>query len=224
MNGELIALVTGASRGIGRAAALKYLIGGAKVYGIDVLESSIDHPAYTHFVADVSKPETLPELDPLPNIIFSNAGLQNSPDDIGVNLRGTINVAEKYAFHERIGAVLFNASASAHSGFEFPEYAASKAGVIGYMKNVAARLAKYGAVVNSISPGGVLTASNEPVTSDPELWSQIMAVTPLKKWATESEIAEWVWFLTVVNRSASGIDVLIDNGELGLNSTFVWPG
>ena len=91
------------------------------------------------------------------------------------------------------------------------------------MKNVAARLAKYGAVVNSISAGGVLTASNEPVTSDPELWSQIMAVTPLKKWATESEIAEWVWFLTVVNRSASGIDVLIDNGEFGLNSTFVWP-
>ena len=223
MNGELIALVTGASRGIGRAAALKYLIGGAKVYGIDVLENSIDLPGYTHFVADVARPETLPELDPLPNIIFSNAGLQNSPDDIGVNLRGTINVTEKYAFHDGIRAVLFNASASAHSGFEFPEYAASKAGVIGYMKNVAARLAKYGAVVNSISPGGVLTASNEPVTSDPELWSQIMAVTPLKKWATESEIAAWVWFLTVVNRSASGIDVLIDNGEFGLNSTFVWP-
>ena len=223
MKNELIVLVTGASRGIGRAAALRYLAGGAKVYGIDVLESSIDCPGYTHFVADVVKPETLPELDPLPDVIFSNAGVQNSRDDIGVNLRGAINVAEKYAFHEGIREVLFNASASAHSGFEFPEYAASQAGMIGYMKNVAVRLAKYGAVVNSISPGGVLTASNEPVTSDPELWAKIMAATPLKKWATEAEIAEWVWFLTVVNRSASGIDVLIDNGELGLNSTFVWP-
>jgi 3-oxoacyl-[acyl-carrier protein] reductase len=91
------------------------------------------------------------------------------------------------------------------------------------MKNVAVRLAKYGAVVNSISPGGVLTESNRPVIEDPELWDRIMAVTPLKKWATEEELAEWIWFLTAVNRSASGIDILIDNGELGLNSTFVWP-
>ena len=40
---------------------------------------------------------------------------------------------------------------------------------------------------------------------------------------TEDELAEWVWFLTADNRSASGIDVLVDNGELALNSTFVWP-
>ena len=99
----------------------------------------------------------------------------------------------------------------------------SKAGVVGYMKNTAVRLAKYGAVVNAISPGGVLTDSNRPVTEDPELWARIMEATPLKKWLTEDELAEWVWFLTADNRSASGIDVLVDNGELALNSTFVWP-
>ena len=91
------------------------------------------------------------------------------------------------------------------------------------MKNAAVRLAKYGAVVNAISPGGVLTESNRPVTEDPELWARIMEATPLKKWLTEDELAEWVWFLTADNRSASGIDVLVDNGELALNSTFVWP-
>ena len=220
-------LITGSSRGIGRAAAIKFLSEGAIVIGIDIAESSIDHPLYTHFVADVTRPETLPELSELPalpDIIFSNAGAQNSGNDIDVNLKGAINVVEKYAFHPGIRAVLFCASASARSGFEFPEYVAAKAGLIGYMKNVAVRLAKYGAVVNSISPGGVLTESNRPVIEDPELWDRIMAVTPLKKWATEEELAEWIWFLTAVNRSASGIDILIDNGELGLNSTFVWPG
>ncbi len=219
----MIVLITGSSRGIGRAAAMKFLNNGAYVVGIDVQEGSIDHPGYTHFIADVTVPGSLPELPELPEIIFSNAGTQNSRDDIEVNLKGAINVVEKYAFHPSIRAVLFNASASARSGFEFPEYAASKAGLVGYMKNVAVRLAKYGAVVNSISPGGVLTESNRPVIEDPELWDRIMAVTPLKKWATEEELAEWIWFLTAVNRSASGIDILIDNGELGLNSTFVWP-
>ena len=130
---------------------------------------------------------------------------------------------EKYAFQDSIKAVLFNASASAHSGFEFPEYVASKAGLVGYMKNVAVRLAEFGATANSISLGGVLTDSNAPVMEDEESWNQIMDATPLKKWATLSEVAEWVYFLTVINKSASGQDILIDNGEFNLNSTFVWP-
>ena len=91
------------------------------------------------------------------------------------------------------------------------------------MKNVAWRLAKKGVPVNSISPGGVLTASNDAVTKDPQAWEQIMRVTPLRKWMTEEEVADWAYFLLVVNRSASGQDFLVDNGEKDLNCTFVWP-
>ena len=134
-----------------------------------------------------------------------------------------MNVTEKYAFQKNIKSVLFNASASAHSGFEFPEYVASKAGLIGYMKNVASRLAPLGATANSISLGGVLTDSNAPVMENEKCWNQIMEVTPLKKWATLEEVCDWVYFLTVINKSASGQDILIDNGEYNLNSTFVWP-
>ena len=246
-------LITGSARGIGRAAAIKYLNEGCSVFGLDVLPGTITHNAYEHYIVDVSRPETLPDFAktrpsnicesereqvtdlsleaenssdislPPPNIIFICAGVQNSPDDIMVNLKGAINVTEKYAFQPEIRSVLFCASASAHTGFEFPEYVASKAGLIGYMKNVAVRLAPYGATANSISPGGVITGSNDPVMSNPALWTRIMDVTPLKKWATEQEIADWAWFLTAVNRSASGIDVLIDNGESNLTSTFVWP-
>ena len=214
-------LITGSSKGIGLASSKRFLEQGFEVFGLDLLPSSIKDKNYHHYMVDISKDE-LPEL-PNMDYIFNNAGLQNCEDDITNNLKGCIRVTEKYAFQDNIKSVLFNASASAHTGDEFPEYVASKAGMIGYMKNVAIRLTEYNATANSISLGGVLTESNSPVIENEELWNQIMEVTPLKKWATESEVADWVYFLLVINKSASGIDVLIDNGETNLNSTFVWP-
>ena len=91
------------------------------------------------------------------------------------------------------------------------------------MKNVASRLAKRNITVNSISLGGVYTKSNERVINDKESFSKIMSATPLKKWASEEEVSKWVYFLTMVNKSMSGQDILIDNGEYNLNNTFVWP-
>ena len=215
-------LITGSSKGIGEACAKRFLKEGFEVIGIDLLPSSISHKNYTHYIADVSDKESLPELTNI-NYIFNNAGLQNSKDDIDNNLKGAINVTEKYAFQKNIKSVLFNASASASSGDEFPLYVASKAGMIGYMKNAAIRLAEFKATCNSLSLGGVMTESNAPVMNNPESWNKIMDATPLKKWATKDEVADWVYFLLVVNKSATGIDVLVDNGESHLNSTFVWP-
>ena len=215
-------LITGSSKGIGLNTAKYFLEKGFEVYGIDLLPSAIEDDHYHHFIGDISNKDSLPELKGL-NYIFNNAGLQNCNDDISNNLKGAINVTEKYAFQEEIKSVLFNASASAHTGDEFPEYVASKAGIVGYMKNVAIRLVKYGATANSISLGGVITESNKPVMDDKESWQKIMDATPLKKWMSEEEVSEWVYFLLVMNKSASGIDILIDNGEANLNSKFVWP-
>ena len=214
-------LITGSSKGIGQAVANRFLDEGHEVIGIDISPASIEHKNYTHYIADVSKKKSLPNIKDV-ELIFNNAGTQNK-NDIENNLIGSINVTEKYAFQDQIKAVLFNASASAHSGFEFPEYVASKSGLLGYMKNVAVRLAEYGATANSISLGGVLTDSNAPVMEDEESWNEIMDATPLKKWATLSEVCDWVYFLLVTNKSMTGQDVLIDNGEYNLNSTFVWP-
>ena len=213
-------LITGSSKGIGRAVANYFLEKGHVVIGIDLLAPSIFHPNYIHYQKDISKKRSLPNIEGI-EIIFNNAGTQNK-DDINNNLVGTMNVTEKYAFQPSIKSVLFNASASARSGFEFPIYVASKAGVVGYMKNVATRLAQFGATANSISLGGVITESNAPVMEDEKSWNQIMKATPLKKWTTLEEVCEWVYFLTVTNKSASGQDILIDNGEFNLNSTFVW--
>ena len=215
-------VITGSSGGIGKAAALLFLENGHEVIGIDVRESGIEKAGYIHCIADISDKASLPEISDV-EILINCAGVQDSADDIGVNLRGTIDVTEKYAFQKAIRSVLIVASASAHTGAEFPLYSASKGGLLSYTRNAAKRLAPYGATCNSISPGGVVTDLNRPVMDDPALWKEIMDVTPLKKWAEPEEIAQWCYFLTVVNRSCSGEDILIDNGETHLNSTFVWP-
>ena len=56
---------------------------------------------------------------------------------------------------------------------------------------------------------------------DNEAWKEIIDMTPLRKWATPEECAEWIYFLTVINESCTGQDIIIDNGEF-YNHTFVW--
>lgn len=212
-------IVTGTGRGIGRAIAMKFLSSGHIVTGIDVNPSTIDDERYTHVISDISEGE-LPEIGDA-EILINNAGVQDTGRDIDVNLKGTIRVTEKYAFNNGIKSVLFIASASASTGAEFPEYVASKGGVVSYMKNVALRLAGRGVTVNSLSPGGVLTPLNARVIDDGEKWSKIMALTPLRKWASAEEIAEWAYFLTVINKSMTAQDLLIDNGEAA-RAEFIW--
>lgn len=215
-------LITGTSRGIGRETALLFLENGYTVYGLDREKGSIENENYHHLQCDVSDKASLPDIDDI-SVLVNAAGVQNSGRDIAVNLTGTMNTTEKYGVREGIRAVVNIASASAHTGAEYPAYSASKGGIISYTRNVAIRIAPYGATCNSISPGGVLTASNSPVTEDEKLWNEIMALTPLRKWATEREIAEWIYFIAVVNRSMSGEDILIDNGESRLRGCFIWP-
>lgn len=218
--GSMKILITGTSRGIGKATAEYFLEKGHEVHGIDILDPSVSHEKYFHHKADVSKKETFPALDGI-EIIVNNAGVQNG-NDIEVNLKGTISVSEFYV-SPCIKAVVNVASTSAHTGAEFGEYAASKGGILAYTKHLASRLAPLGATCNSISPGGVCTEMNAPVMNDSKLWNQIMDLTPMKKWAQSEEIAKWIYFLSVENKSATGIDVIVDNGENTCGAKFIWP-
>ena len=76
-------------------------------------------------------------------------------------------------------------------------------------------------MVLSTTASGVLTPLNECVINDPVLWEQIMEETPLKRWATTEEIAEWAYFLTITNTFCTGQNILVDGGE-SINYHFVW--
>ena len=212
-------LITGTAQGIGKAIAEKFLKENHTVFGIDRMEKTIDHAQYTHFVSDVRDKARLPEINDV-EILVNNAGTQNE-DDIDINLKALIHITEKYGVQPNIKSVLNIGSASGHTGAEFPEYCASKGGVLAYTKNVAMRIAPFGATCNSLDPGGVLTPLNECVMNDPALWAEIMEETPLKRWATTEEIAEWAYFLTVTNKFCTGQNILVDGGE-AINYNFVW--
>ena len=212
-------LITGTTQGIGKAIAELFLKEGHLVIGIDRQEAGIEHVNYRHYICDVRDIESLPDPGKI-HILINNAGTQNEAD-IDINLKALIRVTERYGVQENIRSILNIGSASGHTGAEFPEYCASKGGVLAYTKNVAMRVAKFGATCNSLDPGGVLTPLNECVMNDPELWAQIMDETPLRKWATPEEIAQWAYFLTVTNTFCTGQNILVDGGE-SINYNFVW--
>lgn len=213
-------LISGTSRGIGKAIAEEFLKNGHEVIGVDIKEKTIDNKNYTHIVKSIIDND-LPEINDV-EILINNAGVQNQDEtDIDVNLKGTIKFTEKYGFNDSIKSIVFIASSSARTGSEFPEYAASKGGVVTYMKNVALRLAKYKATANSISPGGVITELNDHIIKDEKLYKAVLDESLLNKWAEPEEIAKFVYFVAAENKSMTGQDILIDNGE-ELKSNFIW--
>lgn len=212
-------LITGTAQGIGNAIATHFLKMGHDVVGMDRQKSTLDHARYTHIQMDVRDRANYPEIENI-DILINNAGTQNE-DDIDTNLKALIWMTEKYGVREGIKSILHIGSASGHTGAEFPEYCASKGGVLAYTKNVAMRVAPFGATCNSLDPGGVLTPLNACVMNDPALWAEIMEETPLKRWATTEEIAEWAYFLTVTNKFCTGQNILVDGGE-AINYNFVW--
>ena len=213
-------LITGSSSGIGKGAAEYFLKKGHTVIGFDRMPSSITHTFYTHYELDIRDKASYPALDGI-QILINNAGTQND-NDIDINLKGTISITETYGIQKDIRSIVMIGSASGHTGSEFPEYAASKGGVLAYTKNVALRIAPYQACCNSLDFGGVTTELNRPVMEDEKLWDEIMALTPLKRWMSVEEAAEWIYFMAVKNRFCTGQNILIDGLEAG-NCNFVWP-
>lgn len=221
-------VVTGGAQGIGKAIVNEFLKHGHDVISLDIAyehgvfgEAVAEGGSVTRAAVDVSDPKQLPDISYV-DILINNAGLWDKDETtMGVNFYGTKNCTEKYGLQSNIKAIVNIASVSAHNGAEFPTYAASKGAVLAYTKWTALEVAKWGATCNSISPGGVTTTSNGHILESSYLYRKVLEETTLGRWASSEEIAQWVYFVSVINKSMTGQDIIIDNGET-TKANFIW--
>lgn len=206
-------LITGTSSGIGKATAKLFLDMGHNVIGLDRKTATIKDSNYTHWIVDVRDKNNLPYYSDI-DILVNNAGTVDPEESIDTNLRGYINITEKYAFQKHIKAVVNVCSLSARAGLENGYYSASQGGRVAYSRHLAIYLGrKYGATVNCISPGAVFTNLEPELYDNPKLMKAVAEENIFKKWIMPEEIAQWIYFVSVINKSMTGQDILIDAGE-----------
>jgi len=182
-----VALITGASRGIGKATALKFAREGARVVVCDVDDTVAETVAQIRiqggsaigYKVDVTKSESIEamvsgaittygQIDVLVNNagVVADAQLKKMTDEqfdkvIDVNLKGTYNCTKAVVDNmiERKSGVVLNASSivGIYGNFGQTNYAASKFGVIGMAKTWARELGKHGIRVNAVCPGFIET-------------------------------------------------------------------
>lgn len=209
---RLKVLITGSSNGIGKATAEKFLKEGHIVYGIDILDKTIENENYIHFKKDVRNVDELPDIEDI-NILINNAGSIKEEEALDTNVKGYINVAEKYCFQPNIKSVVMIGSDCSITGIELPYYCASNGARNSYTINLANRLGNlYKAPVNLLGLELIETGF-DGLFDKPELVEQVKELTLLKKSMKLEDAAEWIYFVAVINKNMTGQCIMIDNGE-----------
>jgi 3-oxoacyl-[acyl-carrier protein] reductase len=219
-----VAVVTGASRGIGRAIAEVLAQRGADVVCGDKLEEQAHATAAAIAAAtgrrtsgcrvDVADSKSAQEFMDCAlanfgrvDILVNNAGITRdnlimriSEEDwntvIDVNLKGAFNCCKaiiRTMMKQRYGRIVNISSVAGLAGNAGQtNYAASKAGLIGFSKSLAKEVGSRNITVNVVAPGFVLTALTEDLAQ--ELKEAALKLTPLGRWAKPEEIAYAVAF------------------------------
>jgi 3-oxoacyl-[acyl-carrier protein] reductase len=219
------ALITGASKGIGRAIALKFAAHGANVgftylssvaqgeelekeleakgikakgYRSDASDFAAAEKLITDFVADFGKIDA----------VINNAGItkdgllmrmteQQYDEVIRVNLKSVFNLtkaATKIQMKQKFGSIINMSSVVGVRGNAGQaNYAASKAGIIGFTKSVALELGSRNIRANVIAPGFIATEMTEKL--DPKVLEEWIAGIPMKRAGTADEVADLAVFL-----------------------------
>ena len=232
-----VALVTGASRGIGRAIAQELARAGASVVvgyrtGRDEAEELAAEIGGRAVQADVSSPddakrlvEEAGDLD----VLVNNAGLTRdgvlarmSDDDwrtvIDTNLSSifyTCRAVVRPMMKRRSGSIVNVSSiVGVHGNFGQANYAASKAGIIGFTKSLARELGSRSIRANVVAPGYVRSQLTDVLPE--EATRAMIASTPLGRVAEPAEIAGAVRFLASDDASFITGEVLLVDGGLGM--------
>jgi 3-oxoacyl-[acyl-carrier protein] reductase len=232
-----LALVTGASRGIGRAIAAELGRAGASVVvgyrsGREEAEALAEEIGGRAVQADVSSADDAKRLVDEAgdvDVLVNNAGLTRdgllarmSDDDwrevIETNLSSvfyTCRAVTRPMMRKRRGAIVNVSSiVGVHGNFGQTNYAASKAGIIGFTKSLARELGSRGVRANVVAPGYVQTQLTDVL---PEEATRVMVEqTPLGRIAEPEEIAGAVRFLASDEASFITGDVLLVDGGLGM--------
>ena len=236
LDGKL-ALVTGASRGIGRAIAVELARAGATLVlghrsGAEEAEALAAELGARTVQADVSSPEEarrLVEEAGDVDVLVNNAGLTRdgllarmSDDDwhtvVETNLSSvfyTCRAVARPMMRRRSGAIVNVSSVvGVHGNFGQTNYAASKAGIIGFTKSLARELGSRGVRANVVAPGYVQTRLTEVLPE--EATRAMIQNTPLGRVATPEEVAGAVRFLSSDDASFITGEVLLVDGGLGM--------
>jgi 3-oxoacyl-[acyl-carrier protein] reductase len=231
------ALVTGASRGIGRAIAVELARAGASV-AVGYQSAREEGEAVAQEIggraiqADVSKPgeaarlvEEAGDLD----ILVNNAGVTRdgvlarmSDDDwravIETNLSSvfyTCRAVTRGMMRRRSGSIVNVSSiVGIHGNWGQTNYAAAKSGIIGFTKSLAQELGSRGIRANVVAPGYITSRLTDAIPEDAR--AKMLDLTPLGKLGEPEDVAGTVRFLCSEEASFITGAVLLVDGGLGM--------
>ncbi len=232
-----LALVTGGSRGIGRAIALELGRAGAEVVvgyrtgreEAEAVATEIGGRAVEADVSDAESAKALVEAAGDLDVLVNNAGLTRdgllvrmSDDDwrtvIDTNLSSvfyTCRAATRPMMRKRAGSIVnISSIVGVHGNWGQTNYAASKAGIIGFTKSLARELGSRNVRANVVAPGYVTTQLTDVLPE--EATTAMLQNTPLGRLGDPEDVAGAVRFLCSDAAAFVTGDVLLVDGGLGM--------
>lgn len=223
LNGK-VAIVTGTSRGLGKAMAIALAKAGANIVGVGVSDMSETKEEiqkigrqFLEIKADLTNTksvdkivsETVKKFGGI-DILVNNSGTIRREDAINykekdwddilnLNLKTLFFLSQKVAkqfMKQETGGKIINIASmlSFQGGIRVPAYTASKSGVMGLTKALANEWAKYNINVNAIAPGYMATDNTKQIREDEKRSQEILDRIPSGRWGTPEDLAGAVVF------------------------------